>query len=180
MRCCATFARRRTSCRSSSSVPEILSKTVSPSRCRRRRLYGQAVRACRAFGAAAGSASTGKTARDVLRVADLELDSSGGSSSRRAANRSERAKEHALLEFLMRTAAGRSRVTIIEHVWNIQLQQQQQRGRGAHQRAREKVDAASCTDPHGRGVGYMLSDGRVRRSVAARVLATSLPVRVCW
>ena len=98
---------------------------------------------------------------NVLRVADLELDIVRRIVSRGGRRIDLRAKEYALLEFLMRHS-GRpvARSQIIEHVWNIHFNSSSNVVEVHINGLRKKVDRGFGVPliRTVRGVGYMLSD----------------------
>jgi DNA-binding response OmpR family regulator len=104
----------------------------------------------------------GRPHEKVLRVADLELDIVRRIVSRGGQRIDLRAKEHALLEFLMQHS-GRpvARSQIIEHVWNIHFNSSSNVVEVHINALRRKVDRGFCVPliRTVRGVGYMLSDG---------------------
>ena len=103
----------------------------------------------------------GRPHENVLRVADLELDIVRRIVSRGGRRIDLRAKEYALLEFLMRHS-GRpvARSQIIEHVWNIHFNSSSNVVEVHINGLRKKVDRgfAEPLIRTVRGVGYMLSD----------------------
>jgi two-component system OmpR family response regulator len=98
----------------------------------------------------------------MLRVADLELDIVRRIVSRGGRRIDLRAKEYALLEFLMRHG-GRpvARSQIIEHVWNIHVNSSSNVVEVHINALRKKVDRGFGVPliRTVRGVGYMLSEG---------------------
>lgn len=103
----------------------------------------------------------GRPHENVLRIADLELDIVRRIVSRGGRRIDLRAKEYALLEFLMRHS-GRpvARSQIIEHVWNIHFNSSSNVVEVHINGLRKKVDRG-FGEPlirTVRGVGYMLSD----------------------
>ena len=103
----------------------------------------------------------GRPHENVLRVADLELDIVRRIVSRGGRRIDLRAKEYALLEFLMRHS-GRpvARSQIIEHVWNIHFNSSSNVVEVHINGLRKKVDRGFGVPliRTVRGVGYMLSD----------------------
>jgi DNA-binding response OmpR family regulator len=103
----------------------------------------------------------GRPHENVLRVADLELDIVRRIVRRGGRRIDLRAKEYALLEFLMRHS-GRpvARSQIIEHVWNIHFNSSSNVVEVHINGLRKKVDRgfAEPLIRTVRGVGYMLSD----------------------
>ena len=103
----------------------------------------------------------GRPHENVLRVADLELDIVRRIVSRGGRRIDLRAKEYALLEFLMRHS-GRpvARSQIIEHVWNIHFNSSSNVVEVHINALRKKVDRGFGAPliRTVRGVGYMLSD----------------------
>ncbi|MGE3275222.1 MAG: response regulator [Vicinamibacterales bacterium] len=98
---------------------------------------------------------------NVLRLADLELDTIARQASRAGRRLELRPKEFALLEYLMRNA-GRpvTRTLIIEHVWDLHFDSVSNVVEVHMNALRQKVDR-----PFGspllhtvRGVGYMLAE----------------------
>jgi len=104
----------------------------------------------------------GRPHENVLRVADLELDIVRRIVSRGGRRIDLRAKEYALLEFLMRHG-GRpvARSQIIEHVWNIHFNSSSNVVEVHINALRKKVDRGFGVPliRTVRGVGYMLSEG---------------------
>ena len=104
----------------------------------------------------------GRPHENVLRVADLELDIVRRIVSRGGWRIDLRAKEYALLEFLMRHG-GRpvARSQIIEHVWNIHFNSSSNVVEVHINALRKKVDRGFGVPliRTVRGVGYMLSEG---------------------
>ena len=104
----------------------------------------------------------GRPHENVLRVADLELDIVRRIVSRGGRRIDLRAKEYALLEFLMRHS-GRpvARSQIIEHVWNIHFNSSSNVVEVHINALRKKVDRGFGVPliRTVRGVGYMLSEG---------------------
>jgi two-component system, OmpR family, copper resistance phosphate regulon response regulator CusR len=103
----------------------------------------------------------GRPHENALRVADLELDIVRRIVSRGGRRIDLRAKEYALLEFLMRHS-GRpvARSQIIEHVWNIHFNSGSNVVEVHINGLRKKVDCGFGVPliRTVRGVGYMLSD----------------------
>jgi DNA-binding response OmpR family regulator len=103
----------------------------------------------------------GRPHENVLRIADLELDIVRRIVSRGGRRIDLRAKEYALLEFLMRHS-GRpvARSQIIEHVWNIHFNSSSNVVEVHINALRKKVDRGFGAPliRTVRGVGYMLSD----------------------
>ena len=104
----------------------------------------------------------GRPHENVLRVADLELDIVRRIVSRGGRRIDLRAKEYALLEFLLRHS-GRpvARSQIIEHVWNIHFNSSSNVVEVHINALRKKVDRGFGVPliRTVRGVGYMLAEG---------------------
>ena len=104
----------------------------------------------------------GRPHENVLRIADLEMDIVRRIVSRGGRRIDLRAKEYALLEFLMRHG-GRpvARSQIIEHVWNIHFNSSSNVVEVHINALRKKVDRGFGVPliRTVRGVGYMLSEG---------------------
>ena len=98
---------------------------------------------------------------NVLRVADLELDTMTRNVHRGGRRVDLTAKEYALLEYLMRNS-GRplTKTLIIEHVWDIHFDSVSNVVEVHINALRNKIDRGSATPliHTVRGVGYVLTD----------------------
>lgn len=103
----------------------------------------------------------GAPRENVLRVADLELDTLARSVRRGTRRIDLTAKEYALLEYLMRNS-GRpvTKTLIIEHVWDIHFDSVSNVVEVHINALRNKIDRGAPTPliQTVRGVGYMLTD----------------------
>ena len=103
----------------------------------------------------------GAPRENVLRVADLELDTLTRSVHRGGRRIELKPKEYALLEYLMRNS-GRplTRALIVEHVWDIHFDSVSNVVEVHINSLRNKIDRgfAAALIQTVRGVGYMLTD----------------------